>query len=64
MEDTFPVNDICLELVFSASKAVTSVAVAMLVDRGVLDYGDRVCQHWPEFGAEGKERITIEDVLR
>ena len=59
-----PVNGDRLEMLFSASKAVVSVAVAVMVDRGLISYGDRVAQHWPEFAREGKEEITIEDVLR
>jgi CubicO group peptidase (beta-lactamase class C family) len=53
-----------LQVVFSCTKNLSSIAVATLVDRGLLNYSDKVCRHWPEFGACGKEDITVADVLR
>jgi CubicO group peptidase (beta-lactamase class C family) len=35
----------------------------MLVERGALSYDDAVAQHWPEFGANGKEAITVRQAL-
>ena len=45
--------------VFSCSKNLTAVAVALLVDRGLLSYSDTVAHHWPEFGQHGKAAITV-----
>ena len=39
--------------VWSATKGVTATAVAMLVDRGLIAYGDRVASVWPEFRQAG-----------
>lgn len=52
-----------LQLVFSTTKGVVATAVAMCVDRGLIAYGDRVAELWPEFADEGKEAITIAEVL-
>lgn len=41
-----------------------SLSIAMLVDRGYLDYDKPVVHYWPEFGAEGKDRITVKEVMR
>ena len=49
--------------VWSASKGVVALAVAMLVERGALRYDDPVAKVWPEFAAKGKERITLDLVL-
>jgi CubicO group peptidase (beta-lactamase class C family) len=49
--------------VWSTTKGVAAICFAMLVDRGAIRYGDRVAQHWPEFGANGKEHITIAQLL-
>ena len=49
---------------FSATKSVAAIVFATLVDRGIVDYDDRVCDHWPEFAANGKEGITVADVMR
>ena len=48
---------------FSMTKAVTAVAVAQQWERGALDPGDAVMRHVPEFGAAGKDRITIRHLL-
>jgi CubicO group peptidase (beta-lactamase class C family) len=48
---------------FSTTKGVTSTALHILVDRGLLDYDDPVTKYWPEFGREGKEQITIRHLL-
>ncbi len=48
---------------FSTTKGVASTLLHILVDRGLLDYDDRVCDHWPEFAQAGKEHITVRQVL-
>jgi CubicO group peptidase (beta-lactamase class C family) len=48
---------------FSTTKGVASTLVHIMVDRGLLDYDDRVAAHWPEFAQAGKERITVRQVL-
>jgi CubicO group peptidase (beta-lactamase class C family) len=48
---------------FSTTKAAASLMIARLVSQGRLDYGRRVADLWPEFSAEGKDRLTVEQVL-
>ncbi len=48
---------------FSTTKGVASTLLHMMVDRGLLDYDDRVADHWPEFAQAGKEAITVRHVL-
>ena len=48
---------------YSTSKGVAATLVHILVDRGLLDYDDRVAKHWPEFAQNGKGRITLRQVL-
>ena len=40
--------------VFSSGKSLESIAIAMLVDRGLIDYDDAISKHWPEFAKESK----------
>ncbi|EYC11829.1 hypothetical protein Y032_0049g1800 [Ancylostoma ceylanicum] len=47
-------------VVFSTTKAVGALCVAMLVDRGHIAYEDKMCAYWPEFAQHGKENITID----
>ncbi|GAA1970365.1 serine hydrolase domain-containing protein [Microbacterium deminutum] len=50
--------------VFSATKGLSSVLVAMLVARGDLpDYDSRIGLVWPAFQAHGKGDVSIGDVL-
>jgi CubicO group peptidase (beta-lactamase class C family) len=48
---------------FSTTKAAASLLIARLVSAGRLDYGARVADLWPEFAAEGKGALTVEQVL-
>jgi CubicO group peptidase (beta-lactamase class C family) len=50
-------------LIFSAAKGLTAVCVHRLVERGELDLDAPVAAYWPEFGAEGKDGITLRWVL-
>ncbi len=52
-----------LAVSYSTTKGVTSTALHMCVDRGLLDYDDRVAEHWPEFAKNGKDAITVRQVL-
>lgn len=45
--------------VFSAGKTVASLAVLMLVDRGLIDLSAPVADYWREFGAAGKSDATV-----
>ena len=49
--------------VWSVGKGVVALAVAMLVERGQLDYRAPVARYWPEFGANGKQHITVDQVM-
>ena len=34
-----------------------------MVDRGLLDYKEKVVKYWPEFGENGKQDITVEQLF-
>src|SRR5687767_4378049 len=44
-------------------KPVGALALAMLWERGKLNLDDRVADHIPEFGTNGKNAITIRHLL-
>jgi CubicO group peptidase (beta-lactamase class C family) len=52
-----------LQLVFSTTKGAAAICVAQLVDRGKVDYEERVAAYWPEFAAEGKGEVTVGQML-
>lgn len=52
-----------LQLVFSTTKGITAIAVAICAQRGLLDYDAPVSSVWPEFAAAGKADVTIRMLL-
>jgi len=61
--DAVPYSKDTLQLVFSTTKGIAAIALAMLVDRGLVDYDDLVVDHWPEFGQHGKDEATIAQLV-
>ncbi len=49
--------------VWSCTKGIAAVAMAMLVDRGLVDYDQPMARYWPEFAAGGKSGITVGEAL-
>ncbi|GBE25671.1 MAG TPA: class A beta-lactamase-related serine hydrolase [Actinobacteria bacterium] len=58
-----PWEEDTLALVFSTTKGVTALVATVLADRGLLDVDAPVSHYWPEFAAEGKEGVTVAQVL-
>ena len=50
-------------LVNSATKGLAAMTLAIAHSRGWLDYEERVCRYWPEFAQQGKERVTVRQLL-
>ena len=49
--------------VWSTTKGVMALAIAMVVERGQLAYDAPVADAWPEFAANGKGDITLDLVM-
>lgn len=52
-----------LSIMFSSTKGVTAILVALFVQKGYLDYNKLVSYYWPEFRKNGKENITVEMLM-
>jgi CubicO group peptidase (beta-lactamase class C family) len=50
--------------IFSTSKPFAALLVHLLAERGALSLDDAVASHWPEFARNGKDAITIRQVLQ
>jgi CubicO group peptidase (beta-lactamase class C family) len=50
-------------IVYSATKGLAAMTLAVAHSRGWLDYEERVCAYWPEFAQQGKDRITVRQLL-
>lgn len=60
---TKPWEEETLVNVYSTTKGMASLVMAMLADQGLLDYEAKVVDYWPEFGSEGKESVTVAQLL-
>ncbi len=58
-----PWEENTMALVFSATKGLAAMALAVAHSRGWLDYEERVCAYWPEFAQQGKQGITVRQLL-
>jgi hypothetical protein len=47
----------------TTTKGLAAMTLAIAHSRGWLDYDKRVCSYWPEFAQQGKERITVRQLL-
>jgi CubicO group peptidase (beta-lactamase class C family) len=52
-----------LVLVYSSSKGMAGLAVALANSRGLIDYDATVASYWPEFAQNGKSEITVRQLL-
>jgi CubicO group peptidase (beta-lactamase class C family) len=52
-----------LVLVYSTSKGMAAIAVALANSRGLIDYDATVASYWPEFAQNGKAAITVRQLL-
>jgi len=52
-----------MALVYSATKGLSAMTLAIAHSRGWLDYDQLVCKYWPEFAQNGKEDITVRQLL-
>ena len=48
---------------FSVGKAAASTVAHVLAERGLFGYDTPVVDLWPEFGAHGKQKVTVRQVL-
>ena len=52
-----------LVTVFSTTKGVSGLAIALAHSRGLIDYDEKVATYWPEFAANGKADVTVRQLL-
>jgi CubicO group peptidase (beta-lactamase class C family) len=52
-----------MAVVHSATKGLAAMTLAVAHSRGWLDYEERVAAYWPEFAQNGKQDITVRQLL-
>jgi CubicO group peptidase (beta-lactamase class C family) len=50
-------------VVHSATKGLAAMTLAIAHSRGWLDYDERVAAYWPEFAQNGRDRVTVRQLL-
>jgi len=52
-----------VNVIFSSGKIIETIGMALLADKGLVDIDKPIAIYWPEFGQNGKNEITIKDIL-
>lgn len=60
---TTPWEQDTLVLVYSTSKGLAALTVALAQARGWLEFDAPVASYWPEFAQGGKDRVTVRQLL-
>jgi CubicO group peptidase (beta-lactamase class C family) len=58
-----PWQEDTLALSFSVGKGIVAFVAQLLAERGQLDVDAAVAEYWPEFAQNGKEAVTVRQVL-
>jgi CubicO group peptidase (beta-lactamase class C family) len=58
-----PWEEDTMVLVYSTTKGLAAMTLALAHSRGWLDYEEYVSTYWPEFAQQGKERITVRQLV-
>jgi CubicO group peptidase (beta-lactamase class C family) len=49
--------------VYSTTKTMTALTALLVADRGDLDFDAPVARYWPEFAANGKDRVKVSHLM-
>lgn len=58
-----PWDEDTMVIVYSTTKGLAAMTLAVAHSRGWLDYEERVAAYWPEFAQQGKEAVTVRQLL-
>src|SRR6185503_7795935 len=58
-----PWNEDTMVVVYSTTKGMAAMTLAIANSRGWLDYDQPVSKYWPEFAKNGKRDITVRQLL-
>lgn len=58
-----PWDEDTMVVVYSTTKGLAAMTMALAHSRGWLDFDEPVCKYWPEFAQNAKENITVRQLL-
>ena len=62
-KDVRPYDEDSLTNIWSSGKSIASILIAILEDRGLLKYSDKLSKFWPELKQNGLEKIETKDLM-
>lgn len=60
---TTPWQEDTITNVWSTTKTMTFLSALVLVDRGQLDFNEKVATYWPEFAQNGKDAVEVRHLM-
>jgi CubicO group peptidase (beta-lactamase class C family) len=58
-----PWKEDTLQVIYSGTKGLLASCMLILIERGLIDLDAPVAKYWPEFAANGKEKIRVRHVV-
>lgn len=58
-----PWNEDTVTTIFSSTKGIAALTLALAHSRGLFEWDERVATYWPEFAQAGKQDITVRTLL-
>ncbi len=58
-----PWEEDTMVVVFSSTKGLSGLAMALAHSQGLFAYDERISKYWPEFAQQGKDKITVRQLL-
>jgi len=58
-----PWQEDTMVVVYSTTKGLAAMTLALAHSRGWIDYDEQVAAYWPEFAQNGKENVTVRQLL-
>ncbi|VDM80537.1 unnamed protein product [Strongylus vulgaris] len=62
-ENGQPWTEDTMSVLFSTTKSLSAIILATVMDQEGVSYNQKISEFWPEFAQNGKENITILDVV-
>ena len=62
-EKKTPWNEDTITNVWSTTKTMAAMCALVLFDRGLLDFDAPVAKYWPEFAANGKDKVLVRHIM-
>ena len=57
-------NKTSLVPIYSSGKNLASIVFAFMREQGLVEYTEKVTKYWPEFGQNGKDKLTVANVMK